>query len=74
MADPTKLIGTSLQPTHRHRTSFTQAEAVSKRAEVTDFKQTPKNHQAIQRLDQTLESGQDLRDDVPRGHYIDILV
>lgn len=74
MADPTKLIGTSLQPTQSHRSTFKQAEAVSKRAEVTDFRQTPRNAQAIQKLDQTLESGQELRDDVPRGHYINILV
>ena len=74
MADPTKLIGTSLQPAQNHRSSFKQAVAVSKRAEVTDFKQTPQNTRAIERLDQTLDSGQELRQDVPRGHYINILV
>lgn len=74
MTDPTKITGTALQLTQNHRATFRQAEAVSKRAEVTEFRQTPQNAKAIQKLDQTLESGQELRNDVPRGHYINILV
>ena len=74
MTDPTKITGTSLQPAQNHRATFRQAEAVSKRAEVTEFRQSPQNAKAIQKLDQTLDSGQELRNDVPRGHYINILV
>ena len=49
-------------------------ENLERRVKVSNFRRDPMIERAVERLDALLASGQQLRTDVPRGYYIDIVV
>ncbi|MGB0681638.1 MAG: hypothetical protein ACPGOV_02970 [Magnetovibrionaceae bacterium] len=74
------LIGNSLTrpgtPTRPQASQETYAgsEQVRSLASVTRNDPTPENAVRLRRLDNILESGRPLREDVPRGFYVDISI
>ncbi|MEQ8709257.1 MAG: hypothetical protein RIC36_09725 [Rhodospirillales bacterium] len=53
---------------------YDSAVNLERRVKVSNFRRDPMIERAVERLDALLASGQQLRTDVPRGYYIDIVV
>lgn len=53
---------------------YTESNQVRVRAAVTKRSEAPQVAKALNRLDKVLDSGKDLKAEVPRGFYINIQV
>ena len=60
-------------PSNRPRGYQAQRE-VSARASVSRFSESPQNRAALTRLDKILTADKPLRDDVPRGFYLNMKI
>jgi len=63
----------SLRPRQQPE-AYKASDEVRTRAAVTRSNDTIHNRKALQRLDQVLNSGRPLKDEVPRGFYLDLKV
>lgn len=73
MADSSTL-STNLAVTNPRTSVYNDAREVKFRARVTRPSDSPAQVRAFDRLTKTLESGEPLSREVPRGYYINILV
>ncbi len=60
-------------PTSRPK-GYSESNQVRVRAAVTKRSEAPQVAKALNRLDKVLDSGKDLKTEVPRGFYINIQV
>lgn len=80
MADLTRIATSQITPATQggKRASapkgYSFAEEVTRRANVMDDQESPRNQASLKRLDRALHSGQPLRGDVPRGFYLDLSI
>lgn len=54
------------------RASYNTAREVEARARVTQTTETPQFRKALDRLNNALDKDEPLRDDVPRGYYLNV--
>ncbi len=74
MSDIATISPGVVRPSASQRAAYSNAGDVSRRANVMNEKESPQNTASLNRLDRVLSSGQPLRDDVPRGFYLDLRV
>lgn len=56
------------------RASYNTAREVEARAKVTQTTETPQFRKALDKLSNSLDKDEPLRDDVPRGYYLNVEV
>ena len=59
-------------PPGHARASYTTAREAEAQARISQTTETPKFRQALDRLNRILDRDKPLRDDVPRGYYLNI--
>ena len=74
MSDITSINPSVTRPSASQRAAYSSAGDVSRRASVMNERESPQNAASLNRLDRVLSSDQPLRDDVPRGFYLDLRV
>ena len=74
MADASTISGQSLIRLAPSADGYRASRDVRTRAAVTKSAETIRNRQALNRLDLILKTGRPLKDQVPRGYYLDIKV
>lgn len=74
MTDTASIQGLGTTPLGARRSSFATAREARAYASVSREGDSPENRKALQRLDRMLGSGRPLREDVPRGYYLNIRV
>lgn len=81
MSDDIRMVGASVQPL-KHSGQFRQqalsgyeaSKEVDRQARITKPMDEPAFRRALDKLSQTLDSNRPLRDDVPRGFYLNIRI
>ncbi|HEC90640.1 MAG TPA: hypothetical protein ENI55_03120 [Alphaproteobacteria bacterium] len=74
MADASTISGQSLIRLAPSADGYRASRDVRTRAAVTKSDETIHNRRALKRLDLILKAGRPLRDEVPRGYYLDLKV
>ncbi len=74
MADASTISGQSLIRLAPSAEGYRASRDVKTRAAVTRSDETIQNRQALKRLDLILKTGRPLKDEVPRGYYLDLKV
>ena len=74
MADASTISGQSLVRLAPSAEGYRASRDVRTRAAVTRSEETAHNRQALERLDLILKTGRPLKDEVPRGYYLDLKV
>ena len=74
MAETTNITGAAVPRAREARNVFEIVREARLRAEVTESDDSPELKVALKRLDRVLNAGQPLRDQVPRGFYLNIRV
>ncbi|MBT3989118.1 MAG: hypothetical protein HOG95_09560 [Rhodospirillaceae bacterium] len=81
MSDDIRMVGAAVQPL-KHSGQFRQqalsgyeaSKEVDRQARITKPMDEPAFRRALDKLNQTLDNNKPLRDDVPRGYYLNIRV
>ena len=58
----------------KSRASYQSAREVEQQARVTKTADTPEFRRALDRLNRVLDEDKPLRDDVPRGYYLNLVI
>ncbi len=74
MADASIISGQSLVRLAPSTDGYRASRDVQTRAAVTRSEETSRNRQALKRLDLILKTGRPLKDEVPRGYYLDLKI
>lgn len=74
MADVSTISGQSLVRLAPSTDGYRASRDVKTRAAVTKSADTIYNRQALKRLDLILKTGRPLKDQVPRGYYLDLKI
>ena len=74
MTEASNIASPALPPTETRPSGYQAAREVRVLAAVSRNSQTPHEQRALSRLDRILEGDRPLRDDVPRGFYLNIRV
>ncbi len=74
MVESNKISGTLLPPVAATPQGYRDSREITLRANVSERRETPGNVKSLSRLHQALDSQRPLRNDVPRGYYLDIVV
>ncbi len=74
MVDGSTISGQSLVRLAPSAEGYRASRDVRARAAVTRSDETARNRQALKRLDLILKTGRPLKDEVPRGYYLDLKV
>jgi len=74
MTDAATFSGFAVSSSGRRPTVYAEAREVALRARVAGNGGSPALRDALERLDRALASDQPLARDVPRGHYLNIVV
>lgn len=74
MTDTARIDNNLIAQVRGHARSFETARQAKARANVFQQQEEPQTKKALNRLDKILSTGRPLRDDVPRGYYVNIQV
>jgi len=74
MADPITSSNVSVGSSGQQPSVYQGGRDVNARAKVSAQGDSTANERALARLNQVLNSGEPLSQDVPRGYYLDIVV
>lgn len=74
MVNSVRISGSSSNPIQRDRSAYGAEREERVRLARSSGRDGPDIRGALERLRRLLASGQPLRDDVPRGYYLNILV
>ena len=74
MTDALPVTGPQPLANHQSRASYRAARRVEAQARVSEFSESPEFRRALDRLNQIRAADVPLRDDVPRGYYLNIVI
>lgn len=74
MADTLPVSPVAPQPNHQARAGYRTGKEVEFHARVMEFSESPEFKRAMHKLDKVTRGETPLRDDVPRGYYLNIQI